>query len=1556
MRRGASKYFLLLLLIINASIHTSLQSPLDCMLARASDGASYAVSDDPYLVNNETMKVLRVPYLHQDLVNECWLYSAGMIVAYYVGDFDPDVVLNKLGKGFDAEFNILLEHGEFKKVLKDVYGIKLSIDLLQPIFLSERELMDLVVSEISNARPLLFMASARLSGKKVGHVIVITGYYVNASGFYIVVNDPSGAFTHDIWGATRRFDGSFAEPMSAYGVLVDLKRVWNTTTCRFVVTVEEGPSKPNPPEAVVYAYTWKPYATTTPYDSLRRSCEKWSTTHFYHNNYLDKSLWYPIPIIKVQEPVDFTIWVYPNTLQPKELNLYVGVTHEDVHGFVVSATDKLSVKIHNYSYAEIISPGRTLFNYYPSGQTSSIDLSIYPWSAGIMQVRLTLIDEAASSSVFEWGPVELYVYHETSRLCVEKSECKVDVVAGILYDDPHEKKIVDLYVAFSSPALLEFPIYTPLCTFKLIRPSHHLFTKAQPHKTLGGYYYTYRMEIPKDQNSISIEGVINCTLARSIPVNEVLLLPESGISKAGLVDLKEVVFYKNGSATLHISYLITRHISSSYSLFVEAGTSRGSVDLGASLSGDVVHNVIVPNGQVIPITLGVVSGIGGYIFDVVSVKVVNPLSASISELSMPAQIVEGGYTFIRYNVSLPKAAMDSLSDISMSSVVYINGSEARSTTWVERVIWEGDKVVLLMRSAVYVRPREVSDTVEYAYEFTVIPKLGIKYRADSVAYAYSYDLNSTKIVTVYKKDREVGRVASVLVIDVSGSMGSIFKGRSKLDWAKEAAICLVNLTLDGDRLGLIAFSSRPKLVQDVVVVNSSVREDIIQKIKGLSEGGSTNIGDSLKLATDLLSRRELREYKKAVILLTDGMHNTGTHPLEVLGYVKEMDVKVYTVGLGEPGDIDEEVLNRIAYETGGLYFYAPTPDKLQEIFNHIRGEVAALNLIDLDVVRLGPSQEVWRIYPLDLSYSDFIIEISWDAGLEPVIRLQLLNLTVDQRNASLIGIEVTRPVRNTLRFRFPRGSNTIFLAETIPVNVTISNINRNDILVKISVFGGKEQLLEVVLDNPTARYLKGQYLFFRSVVEEGKKTQVMLLDNDGAVLYYNVLAVRDASGVWSGTLNHFIRLPGIPGTYYLKTTLFGSFQLKTRIMSIVVVDTPYRDPIVVSHAKKVKGFGLIKIPINISVQEPGILGKRLIIQAKLEPEKPYAPSISVEKEMIEIENLIEENYMFVSIPFNAMPGTYNVSLLFYIDGHSFLVKEDAMEIRVPSIDVGVVDFERVVCTRQGDLVHSKVTLNIIGDDKYAVDLELVPRFEDERAFIEGQLRSYKATVYTNSSITASIEYDASKVGVYLGLISISMNGTPINNLAQTLVVIPPISDVARTIWAYRYDVLTLGPDLTKGIEAQLKISGKTKVAGIISVPVNTKSSIDYVVYAHGGDEVAMSMLTVLIPQEMRSQEYVLYVEKDGVVIDVIGLTEQSDKVFIAVEPEHVYRVWIELTSPPLIIGGGGGRPPKTTTPSEAQPPIVSWLPMVVALVATAVAVELSVIALLYLRRRRAALS
>ena len=194
----------------------------------------------------------------------------------------------------------------------------------------------------------------------------------------------------------------------------------------------------------------------------------------------------------------------------------------------------------------------------------------------------------------------------------------------------------------------------------------------------------------------------------------------------------------------------------------------------------------------------------------------------------------------------------------------------------------------------------------------------------------------------------------VLAIDVSGSMLSHDFIPNRLEVAKEVAEDFIRAR-PIDRIGLVIFSGESYTLCPITTDKNTLLTEVNGLRSGMLQDG-TLIGEGLATAVDRLSKSTAKS--KVVILLTDGKEEAPDtrliDPLTALEIAKARRVKVYTIGMSaqnaetvpeETGKkrlrpvtdnfVDEQLLRRIAGETGGEYFRARDRLSLENIYQQI---------------------------------------------------------------------------------------------------------------------------------------------------------------------------------------------------------------------------------------------------------------------------------------------------------------------------------------------------------------------------------------------------------------------------------------------------------------------------------------------------------------------------------------------------------------------------------------------------------------------------------------------
>lgn len=192
----------------------------------------------------------------------------------------------------------------------------------------------------------------------------------------------------------------------------------------------------------------------------------------------------------------------------------------------------------------------------------------------------------------------------------------------------------------------------------------------------------------------------------------------------------------------------------------------------------------------------------------------------------------------------------------------------------------------------------------------------------------------------------LARDGSVFIcIDTSGSMQSTDVQPTRAEAAKAAARAFIDETPPGIKIGLISFATSASLIQPLSSDKDAVRA-ALDEIP--APNGATAIGDALKLAAQQLPPAGHR----VVVLITDGVNNSGEDPQQMSAYLGTHHVPVYTIGIGTPnGDvipgtgeqasIDEDALRAYAAASGGVYARVDTSSQLRETLSRL-GRVTSL--------------------------------------------------------------------------------------------------------------------------------------------------------------------------------------------------------------------------------------------------------------------------------------------------------------------------------------------------------------------------------------------------------------------------------------------------------------------------------------------------------------------------------------------------------------------------------------------------------------------------------------
>lgn len=208
-----------------------------------------------------------------------------------------------------------------------------------------------------------------------------------------------------------------------------------------------------------------------------------------------------------------------------------------------------------------------------------------------------------------------------------------------------------------------------------------------------------------------------------------------------------------------------------------------------------------------------------------------------------------------------------------------------------------------------------------------------------------------------KVKKNVEGIDIMVVLDVSDSMLIEDMTPNRLEASKETIKKFINKRVS-DRLGLVIFSgesyTRVPLTLDYPLLLQSVSE--VKISRNIKMG--TAIG--VALANGVARLKDSTAKSRVMVFLTDGENNSGTiDPETALDIAKGYGIKIYTIGAGRDGDaqlpvetldafgrkvkryqpihskVNDELLGKMASETGGKYYRATDTQGLNKVFDDI---------------------------------------------------------------------------------------------------------------------------------------------------------------------------------------------------------------------------------------------------------------------------------------------------------------------------------------------------------------------------------------------------------------------------------------------------------------------------------------------------------------------------------------------------------------------------------------------------------------------------------------------
>jgi Ca-activated chloride channel homolog len=286
-----------------------------------------------------------------------------------------------------------------------------------------------------------------------------------------------------------------------------------------------------------------------------------------------------------------------------------------------------------------------------------------------------------------------------------------------------------------------------------------------------------------------------------------------------------------------------------------------------------------------------------------------------------------------------------------------------------------------------------------------------------------------------------GRTAPLnlcLILDHSGSMN----GRP-LETVKQAAYCIVDRLSPGDRLSIVVFDHKAKvLVPNQVIENPA---SIKVEINKLRASGGTAIDEGMRLGIEELAKGKKDTISQA-FLLTDGENEHGSNDrcLKLAQLAAGYNLTLSTLGFGDHWN--QDVLEKIADAAGGSLSYIQQPEEAVSEFSRLFNRIQSVGLTNAHLllslasqVRLAELKPIAQVVPETVELAAVQEEQQYVVRLGDLMvdvpRVVLANLYISQLP------EGEQPVA-TIRVRYddPVSGQVDLLSEPITAFVNASRL------------------------------------------------------------------------------------------------------------------------------------------------------------------------------------------------------------------------------------------------------------------------------------------------------------------------------------------------------------------------------------------------------------------------------------------------------------------------------------------------------------------------------------